>query len=292
MKVTNEKIDFYEQEGYVIIESGLTDADLEPLIEDYIVIVDEIAHQLHEQEKIRNLYEHEPFETRLALLAEECEEVVDCPDIGNTRRRNTFNFLRNENLIDLIEAFIGPEISCNAVSHVRPKMPSTDVFFHQDAVFTTQKAVPNLQITVWVPLVDATEENGCIQVLPRVHQNRMIYWNYSRNLPDMEKVTLPMKKRDVLIFHKLTPHGSGPNKTDKVRWSMDLRYQKTGEASPRPEWPSLIARSRNNPGTETRYEDWRYQWAAALEKTPTHLRYERPSKPLPFTGEMFLNELV
>ena len=290
MKVTAEKLDFYKREGYVIIEGGLTDADLEPLIQGHIVIVDEMARQLREQGKIDDLHKDEPFETRLARLADACDEVDGCPDIGNTRRRGTFEFLRNDNLVDLIEAFIGPEISCNAVSHVRPKMPSTEVSFHQDAVFTTQEAVPNLQVTVWVPMVDATEENGCLQVLPRVHRERVVYWTYSRDLPDVEKVTLPMKKGDVLFFHKLTPHGSGPNRTDQVRWSMDLRYQKTGEPSPRPEWPSLVARSRRNPASETRYEDWRDQWAAALEKTPEHLRYDRPSEPLPYTGEMFLDE--
>ena len=167
-------------------------------------------------------------------------------------------------------------------------MPSTDVVFHQDAVFTTQEAQGILQVTVWVPLVEATEENGCLQVLPRIHQRRMVYWSYGRDLPQTERITLPMKKGDVLFVHKLTPHGSGPNNTDAVRWSLDLRYQKTGEPSPRPEWPSLVARSRRDPDLETSYEDWHDEWAAALEKTPKQIHYERPTEPLPFTGEMFL----
>ena len=167
-------------------------------------------------------------------------------------------------------------------------MPSTDVIFHQDAVFTTQQAQGILQVTVWVPLVEASEENGCLQVQPRVHQQRMVYWSYGQDLPQTERISLPMQKGDVLFVHKLTPHGSGPNNTNAVRWSMDLRYQKTGEPSPRPEWPSLVARSQRDPAAETVYEDWRDQWAAALEKTPQQIRYERPSGPLPFTGEMFL----
>ncbi len=288
MKVPSQQLDFFEEEGYVIIKGGLTDGDLAPLIEDHNIVVDEIARDLHSQGKIVNLYENEPFERRLACLAEECDEVDGCPDIGETRRRGTFDFLRNQNLVDLIEPFIGPEITCNAVSHVRPKMPSTDVIFHQDAVFTTQQAQGILQVTVWVPLVEATEENGCLQVQPRVHQQRMVYWSYGQDLPQTERISLPMQKGDVLFVHKLTPHGSGPNNTDAVRWSMDLRYQKMGEPSPRPEWPSLVARSRRDPALETVYEDWRDQWAAALEKTPQQIRYERPSGPLPFIGEMFL----
>lgn len=288
MKVTNEHLNFFKEEGYVIIPGALTDDDLEPLIQDHNVIVDEIARDLQQQGKLSNLHENELFDRRLARLADECAEVDGCPDFGVTRRRGTFEFLRNKNLLDLIEAFIGPEITCNAVSHVRPKMPNTDVIFHQDAVFTSREAQGILQVTVWIPLVAATAENGCMQVQPRVHQQRMVYWSYGKDLPQTERVTLPMAKGDVLFVHKLTPHGSGPNNTDAVRWSMDLRYQQTGEPSPRPEWPSLVARSRLDPSSQTVYEDWRDQWAAALEQTPKQLSYERPAGPKPFTGEMFL----
>ena len=161
------------------------------------------------------------------------------------------------------------------------------MIFHQDAVFTTQEAKGILQVTVWIPLVDVDEENGCLEVQPRVHQEQVVYWSYGKDLPQTEKIVLPMKKGDVLFMHKLTPHGSGPNKTDAVRWSMDLRYQKTGDPSPRPEWPILVARS-SDPGKETTYEDWHGAWAAGLEETPKQISYERPTQPQPFTGEMFL----
>jgi phytanoyl-CoA hydroxylase len=288
MSVTGEQLDVYKRDGYVLFPGALTDEDLAPLIGDHEAIVDEIAQDLRGQGKISHLCEGEPFDRRLARLADQCDQVRGCPDIGNTRRRGTYEFLRNERLVDLIEAFIGPEITCNPVSHVRPKMPATDVIFHQDAVFTTQEAKDILQITVWTPLVDATQENGCLQVQPGVHQQEIVYWTYNQDLPETERVLLPMRKGDVLIMHKLTPHGSGPNNTDAVRWSMDLRYQKTGEPSPRPEWPNLIVRSRRDPTTETCYEDWRERWAAALNETPEHHRYPRPNEPQPFAGEMYL----
>lgn len=293
MKVTSDQLEFYKEQGYVVIEGVLTDGDLEPLIQDHIAIVDEKARDLHAQGKISRLYEDEPFETRLARLAdqlvgiEDTPEIGFCPDLGATRRRDTFEFLRNKNLVDVIEPFIGPEITWNPVSHIRPKMPGTDVTFHQDAIFTTQEAKDILQVTVWLPLVPATEENGCLQVQPGVHRERMVYWKYGHDLPDTERVSLPMAKGDVLIMHKLTPHGSGPNNTDAVRWSMDLRYQKTGEPSPRPEWPSQIVRSRSNPASETVYEDWRDAWAKGLAETPKQLGYPRPNEPLPFAGEMY-----
>lgn len=290
MHVTEAHLDFYKEQGYVIIEGGLSDADLAPIIEDHVHIVDEIARDLYERGQVADLYEREPFTRRLARLSAECGEVELCPDIGFTRRRNTFDFLRNARLVDLIEPFIGPEIACNPVSHIRPKMPSTDVPFHQDAIFTTQEAKDILQVTVWIPLIDVNEENGCLEVQPGVHRERTVYWSFGQGLPQTEKAVLTMKKGDVLIMHKLTPHGSGPNETDEVRWSLDLRYQQTDAPSPRPEWPNLVARSRRDPASETAYEDWRAAWAAAIEKTPAQIRYPRPSGPLPYEGASFLDQ--
>ena len=129
-----------------------------------------------------------------------------------------------------------------------------------------------------------------MQVRPGIHKQRKVYWNYGETLPVMEPVTLPMKEGDVLFVHKLAPHGSGPNTTDAVRWSMDLRYQKTGEPSPRPEWPSVIARSQRDPSTETQYQPWCDEWATALEENPSQIHYKRPPEPRAYSGQMWLNE--
>ena len=205
--------------------------------------------------------------------------------------------MRNQHLLDLVEGFIGPEIDCNSITHVRAKLPtdtsrernSNVAPWHQDAVFTTMEAHHILQLTVWLPLSDATEDNGCLQIGPRVHNERTVYWGW-QNLPEMEHVSVPMHKGDVIFIHKLCPHGSGPNLTDGIRWSMDIRYQKSGGPSPRPEWPSIVARSRLDPSSETGYEEWRDAWAAALEKHPNKLGYEKPSGAQPYEGEMYLEE--
>ena len=300
MKLSGQQLERYVEEGYVVVEGGLTEDDLEPVIGEYADIVDEIARDLHSQARISRLYDDEPFETRFARIAAEDEVIYHAEenlDIGATRRRATFEILRNENLLDLVEGFVGPEITCNSIGHIRAKFPTDEARarlsnvagWHQDAVFTTMEAHHILQMTVWFPLCDATEENGCLQVRPGVHKGEVVYWGGTLD-PTAESVAVPMKKGDVIFIHKLTPHASGPNTTDGIRWSMDIRYQKTGELSPRPEWPSVIARSRRDPSIETNYEDWRDAWAQALEKAPRRLQRERPTEPQPYTGEMYLSE--
>ena len=113
----------------------------------------------------------------------------------------------------------------------------------------------------------------------------MVYWGNS--LPDEEGFNVPMKKGDVIFIHKLTPHSSGPNRTDAIRWSMDVRYQQSGTPTGRAFWPSFIARSHMSPESETDYEDWRRGWMTALERYPKKIpRQNRPEGPMLYRGEM------
>ena len=51
-------------------------------------------------------------------------------------------------------------------------------------------------------------------------------------------------------MHRLTCHGSLPNRSDRIRWSLDLRYNPTGQHTGRPVFPGFVARSRRNPDSE------------------------------------------
>ena len=78
-----------------------------------------------------------------------------------------------------------------------------------------------------------------------------------------------MRKGSVLLLHKLIPHRSTPNLTDGIRWSMDLRYQKTGTPTGRELYPHFVTRSRSRPDSKyTDYEDWCRRWTGILEKVP------------------------
>ena len=71
MHVTEAHLDFYKDQVYVIIEGGLSDADLAPIIEDHVHIVDEIARDLYERGQVDDLYERDSFTRRLARLSAE-----------------------------------------------------------------------------------------------------------------------------------------------------------------------------------------------------------------------------
>ena len=134
-------------------------------------------------------------------------------------------------------------------------------------------------LTVWFPLNEATADNGCLQLCPGLHRRGTVYWGLDSQ-PPCEPVTVPMRKGDVIFIHKLRPHGSGPNRTGGIRWSMDLRYQMLGTPPTRPEWPSLVARSHAEPDSLTTYNWSRVE--GRPREAPEKLSYSRRTEPTPF----------
>jgi len=83
-------------------------------------------------------------------------------------------------------------------------------------------------------------------------------------MPEEQPVTVPVGKGGVLLLHGRTPHGSEANRSDIVRWSMDLRWNDARQPTGRP-LPGLLVRSEENPLTT--YQDWLNAWKEARADT-------------------------
>jgi ectoine hydroxylase-related dioxygenase (phytanoyl-CoA dioxygenase family) len=288
MSLSPQQIDRFHTEGFLVIEDALRDEDLEPVIREYEERIDRRARELHAAGKLSRLYEEEPFERRLACICRETMEIYPEIDIMRHRGKAAFDFLRNERLLDLVESLVGPEITCSPIQHIRAKLPDTlrpalqgkgdahVVPWHQDAGVTWAEADPFFILTVWLPFVDATVENGCLEILPRVKGVGLLPHHSKAGvgtvilpeaMPDVAPLPLPVKKGSVIFIDKEIPHRSTPNLTHMVRWSADLRYQQTGTPSGRPFYPDFVVRSRSNPASVlTDHAAWCRMWEEALEK--------------------------
>ncbi|MEL6983290.1 MAG: phytanoyl-CoA dioxygenase family protein, partial [Actinomycetota bacterium] len=79
------------------------------------------------------------------------------------------DIMRNPSLVDMVEDLIGPDILCwNAIFWIKEPGAGSFVGWHQDVTYW---GLDNRElITVWVALSDASEEAGCMRVLPGSHQ--------------------------------------------------------------------------------------------------------------------------
>lgn len=256
----------FETDGWVMVPDIFTPSDLEPLRREIAQIVDDAARQLQAEGKLADTHADEGFETRLTRLLHDHPEHTDTfmkaiegRAGGGHTGREMFNILTHPKLLERIETLTGPEIVASSVYRIRPKVPHLGrgiVPWHQDSGYFEPHCDQSLIVTCWIPLVDATPENGCLQVLPRAHRQGVVTHKTGGNagflvidgddLPTGGIVTVPVPLGGALLLTNLTPHQSLPNTTDVVRWSVDLRYQSRDVPTNAFEMPEAIDPARGD----------------------------------------------
>ncbi len=258
--LTHTQIHDFNEKGYLLVEDALSPDDLNPLIAEFEEIVDTGASELYGEGELDSTFKTEGFDTRLAKITAQSPVVFQKLFSGAHTGPALFELLVNPKLLDIAESLVGPEIMCHPAYRVRPKLPEharTLVPWHQDAGYMEPDCDSVLQLTIWIPLIDATIENGCLEVIPHAHREGVfrhrsvkarLYLDIPLDaLPEAEPVIIPVKFGSVLLFTNLTPHRSIPNTSNQVRWSVDTRYQDASKPTGYQPEAGFLARSRLHP---------------------------------------------
>lgn len=306
--LSERQIEFFKREGYLLVPDVFAAADLEPLRDEFTSVIHRAAVDLQAAGKLSRLYEEEPFERRLTCIYRETEEILD-PIVGAGGGGHSgpalFGVITHPRLLAVVESLVGPEIVASSVYRVRPKIPGMGrgvVPWHQDSGYFNPHCDRDLIVTCWIPLVDATVENGCLQVMPRAHRRGVVrhYANGPHGYlaiddpdlpPTAAPLAVPVPLGGVLLLTNLTPHCSTPNRSGVVRWSLDLRYQDAavpnnvgeapqdftwdrpeGEIACYPPEADFVVRSARNPDSEVRS-------AAAFNRLRQSYERRRPPGP-------------
>lgn len=267
-----EQLQFYETEGYLVLPGLLDDEDLAPAREAMTQKIDLIAEELYAAGLVADRLEHRPFESRLADLFSGLtdQDFLKYGRSWRDRLPGYFTLMCNPKILAAVESLIGGEIFANPVYNVRPKVPKVAagaVPWHQDKSYWPG-ANANPVITVWIPLVDANLENGCLHIKPRTHKRQLAvhhaetysgtaYTEVDRSqLRHTSTVPLPVEKGTAILFNDRCLHMSTPNRATTVRWSVDLRYQPTDQDPMPQHGAGFLARSRLHPERVATLEDW------------------------------------
>ncbi|MBI1337362.1 MAG: hypothetical protein GC164_10420 [Phycisphaera sp.] len=235
-----QKARFFEL-GYLVVENIFEQSDFDPIIAEINDHIDRLAEASIREGKLSQTYKEFDFEHRLAKISAEDPRIPSRLWNG-IAMGSFFDLIRKPGLLDIVEQFTGPEIIASSVYRLRPKVPthvSSAVPWHQDSGYFEPYCDKALVLTIWLPLVEATRENGCLWVQPRGHKKGVVVDHQQRQgqpylmIDDDvlkttggdEPVCVPVPKYGALFLTNLIPHASFDNNTDMVRWSMDLRYQ-------------------------------------------------------------------
>ena len=294
--ITASDVKTFHDQGYLVVENLLDEATLQAIRQEYAELMDGLYADWAAKgwvppakpgmtfwDKLDHAYKggfdwYQPFDISLPA-----DGITD--DTPMHFGPAVFDMVTHRNILDTVEALIGPEISSNPIQHVRIKPPeravskdeirahvvSTD--WHQDQGVTLPEADDTTFVTVWLAITDATIENGCLQV-GHGKQTEMLphcpgtQTGIAAPFIPAKATPTPVKAGGAVIFHPMTPHASLSNNSDGYRWSFDLRYHVTGQPSGRSHFPEFVARSHSAPETELKdWRTWRDMWHDTRHRT-------------------------
>lgn len=132
------------------------------------------------------------------------------------------------NIARVLEALLGrPALAAQTMFYYKPP-GSKGQGMHQDNFYLL--AQPATCIGAWTPLDDATEENGCLWMVPGSHRGGILcpesngerWLNYgdshiSKFPRETKPIPVPVMRGQTLFFGGNMIHGSGPNRSAE-RW--------------------------------------------------------------------------
>jgi ectoine hydroxylase-related dioxygenase (phytanoyl-CoA dioxygenase family) len=222
--LSEEQVATFRTEGYLVLESFF-DAEMLARIDRTI---DAIASKAIESGEIRGILEFEPESAGATPVVRRIFDPFD--------QHEEFRAIAtDERLLDCIESLIGPNFSLqHSKLNMKAARVGSVVEWHQDLAYFPHTNDDLISLLIY--LDDASEENGCLQVLPRHH---MHYFDHT--LPDGEfagmitedmsndrfgkPVPLAAPAGSVIFMHCITPHSSLPNRSSKARRTLIFEYR-------------------------------------------------------------------
>ncbi len=248
MTISREQLAQYERDGFLIVEDLFADDDLQPVIDEIAATVDSLARRLHAAGRISGTHADEGFYTRMAAIAAEDDEAPGLLQISTPMGPALAALWSCERLLAIVARIIGPDIEGGAIWNVRPKVPDNALMtvpWHQDSGYLAPDGQGTAQPACWIPLLDVGTENGCLQVVRGGHRpagnarhrvekkvaDPRSWYLYiaDDDLPAGEIVTCAMRKGSALFIHENMPHRGLWNRSGRVRWAIDVRWQRPSD---------------------------------------------------------------
>ena len=183
------------------------------------------------------------FELHLKIWEEATGEPVEQIDRAHFVDPKLLDWLLDDEVLDLVEPLIGPDIalfasSClNKLDTVGKRVP-----WHEDASYWKRLAENRIEVTtVWLAVDSSTPDNGCMRVIPGSHRERD---REHERVNDVEDVLLTRTVREDLFDEStavdcvLEPnhcsihdayllHGSSATSGKARRCGYQMRYMPT-----------------------------------------------------------------
>ena len=269
--LTQEQIDFYQTNGYIVVENVISAKDIAELRK----VTDEFVDKSREATEHTNVFDLEPGHTPETPRLRRLKNPAVLHPIYD-------RMLRHDYILDSVAQLIGQNIRYQTSKlNMKSAGFGSPVEWHQDFAFGGDTTNDDM-LSVGLAVDDMTRENGCLLFIPGSHKGP-IYNHYQNDvfvgaitdpnfIPD-NVAPVEVKAGSITIHHTRTLHASAPNLSGQSRRLFLLQYCAADALSPLPitDWTAFDAAIlRGKQAREPRYAE-----------TPP---VPRPDNPLPGRG--------
>ncbi len=218
---TPDQVEQYRNEGYTVYEDFMSPEELDRFLRE----IDRVTGRNTVAEHDSTRMEMEPNQGPEGTLVRRIYEPCTHYDLFRS-------FSESEKLLDCIEQLFGPNLFFHySKINMKPPGIGSPVEWHQDLSYYPLTNRDSVSILFY--LDDTSMENGCLQVIPRMHTSPLLSHNtdgYFRG-----KVTVDVTETDAVpivgsagtatFMNAMTPHASVTNISTKPRRTLILSYR-------------------------------------------------------------------
>ena len=229
MALTDQQLEFWNENGYLAIEGVLPPHEVEELRRalDRLTIRAEGLTESTDRFKLQAFGdtggEDAGGEKVVQQIAEPHELAPEWMALA-----------RDPRVLDVIEDILGPNILLYySMLMMKPARQGFRAPWHQDFAFFVHDRTALVAVQLY--LDDSTLENGCVHVVPGSHKLGLLnhfkegrfteIFQGDTGAFDTAQVPVPVRAGGMAIWHCLTLHSSPPNRSDHPRRAIVFEYK-------------------------------------------------------------------
>jgi len=199
---------------------------------------------------IKSVYEEQGFFSPLPVIssqeaqqakleferAEETLGPLHYQDKIHTVLKSAWQLATHRTLLDAVEEVLGPDVLLYNVTYiVKEPESSAYVAWHQDLTYWGLSS--DDQVSAWLALSPATEDSGCMAMVPRSHHqgqvnhqlvddetNVLYNGQYVPGVDEDTAVLCPLAPGEASLHHGWTLHASRPNISRDRRIGLNMQF--------------------------------------------------------------------
>ena len=219
--LTQSGIDDYRRNGYTVQSALLSVDDVAALLAELDRICAGNTLAAHDTEKMEMEPGQPPDGTAVRRVYEPSSHYPVFADLS-----------RSATLLDCVEALIGPDIIRHySKINMKPPAVGSVVEWHQDLSYYPLTNGDSLAVLVY--LDDTTIDNGCLQVIPGVHEQPLMdhtkdgffEGRITQAVDETRAAPIEGAAGTAIFMHAMTPHASTANTSRKPRRTLIISYR-------------------------------------------------------------------